>query len=126
MSLLTLRDDLRAPLEAALPAGTVYYPQPSETVVLPAVVFMPRDPWWRPRTLGTPNDGVRVEFDLQLIVPRTVEVGSALDQLELLALAAGEAMAELGVLWLQLGTVEPVEMNAAAAWLCRMSYGVTV
>ena len=76
---------------------------------------------------GTPNSGVRVHFNIQVIVPRATEISSALALLEELMVDVGEAAATIGMLW-DGGTsdLQPGKVNDIDALMVSMPYAITI
>lgn len=130
-TLLTVRADLAATLQAALdllgwdeiPTAYAY---PAESIALPAVVIVPDEPFWQPSKLASGSQPavarvVRVNLELQLIVPRT-ELELAIGHLEELAIACGVALTTSPVFrWVDLGQPETIEVEGSAAVLARMA-----
>ena len=93
---LTIRDELATSITTAFADASVanpqlgpvvVYPYPAEVISLPAVVFVPDEPYWVParfKDATSPSTRLRVNFELQLLVPRT-ELEEAQKLLELMA-----------------------------------------
>lgn len=118
MSVLTVRAELAATITTALDTAGVkafVYPYPAETIALPAVVFVPDEPWWVPARFGSGDDqgtGVRVNFELQLVTPRTEVEEAVMAATEELALVVGAALASSPVgRWDDLGQPAETKVN---------------
>lgn len=123
MTLATVRADLAALIRAGVSQTVIVYAYPAESIVLPAVVIVPADPWWTPgRLTDRTSTRVRVQFDVQLIVPRTeVEVG--IGDLEALAIVVGLIITPTGWRWQDLSSPEPIEVGDIPA--IKASYRLT-
>lgn len=129
-TILTVRTDLAANLQTALDAlgwdqTPVAYDYPAESIALPAVVIVPDEPYWTPNTFkgaGSVTAAIRVNFELQLIVPRT-EVEEGIGNLEALGIACGVGVTSGAPVfrWVDLSQPEPVEVGGISAILARMA-----
>lgn len=130
---LTIRDELASTLtttftDAAVAnpelAAVVVYPYPAETLTIPAVVFVPDEPYWTParfKDSSSSSTRLRVNFELQLLVPRT-ELESTQKLLELMATTAIYGLFSSPVArWDNLGQPSQVELGEQPAVMAPIS-----
>lgn len=129
ITLLNVRAELTVHLQTALDGlgwdqTPIAYAYPAESIAIPAVIVLPDSPYWAPArfTSGKPaSSGVRVNLELQLIVPRT-EVEEGVGDLEEMAVAVGVAIATSPVFrFVDMSQPEPIEVEGAPALLCRFA-----
>ena len=77
-----MRSDLADSLRLGLGTEILVYDHPAETVALPCVVIIPDSPYWEPSRVGqSQSTGLRVNFELQLLMPRG-ELDTVMDEIE--------------------------------------------
>lgn len=89
-TLTTVRQDLAAHLESDI-SGVNIYDNPADVIAVPAIVIIPGAPWWQIVGYSGSVPKMRVNLDLQFIVPRAVPAES-LKELEVLGSAVGASI----------------------------------
>lgn len=124
---LTIREDIAAEIRTALAAAEikcVVYPYPAETLALPAVVFVPDEPWWTPArfTDGKTVSGIRCNFELQIVTPRTEVEESVMAATEAIAATVAIALHASPVArWDDLGQPSESTVNDIACMVTPLS-----
>ncbi len=122
-TLLTVRQDLADQIAAIVGDPVVVYAYPAEVIALPAVVIIPDEPWWSPGSFGqSATEGVRVNFEIQLIVTRT-ELELGFGDLEELAIGVGTAITTgpKHFRWVDLSQPQGVEVNDIPCLMAGMA-----
>jgi len=122
-TLLTVRQDLADQIAAIVGDPVVVYPYPAEAIALPAVVILPDEPYWTPAKFGQgATAGVRVNFEVQLIVTRS-ELELGFTDLEQLAIGVGTAITAgpTTFRWADLAQPQGVEVNDIPCLMAGMA-----